>query len=391
MSAHPTYNEEVRQFIADRYEELGHASRHMRTLYDARIHGKFTRHHTTTVSETIADHLNAHFSADPDLPDLDEWDGFNTPQRIYQAAGGDGLVFWAVISSGVVTGVTMDSTGSDYTRPPVLSLVTLPADDPTTVASIRPIMGEVTGCSITDEGDDYTSAPTVVISDPDDADGTTATMAVYRGKVNTVSLNTGGSSYDADATVTIGAPDSGSDNATADITVVSGAITDITLTHAGSGYTSSVSVTVNSNAGSGATFGTSIDDSVVAGCYIIEKGSGYTTTPTATMSGGGGSGATFGVTFRDDIVKDIAVSAGGSGYSTSPYPTETVTLALPAAPASTEAQTEDDNYIPAGWSSTAQDTNDTDQREVYRSERPGRLGLWDEWEDPTVFDTYSST
>ena len=387
-----TYNEDVRQFILDRYEELGHAARHMRVLHDARIHGKFTRHHTTTVSETIADHLNLHFSADPALPDLEEWDGFNTPQRIYQAAGGDGLVFWANYDgSGAVTSVTMDSTGSDYTRPPVLSLVVLPGDEPTTVADLRPVMGEVTGCSITNEGDDYTSAPTVTISNPDDADGTQATMAVYRGKVNTVSLNTGGSAYDSDATVTIGAPDNGSDNATADITVVSGAITDITLTHAGSGYTSNVSVTVNSTGGSGATFGTSIDDSVIAGCYIIEKGSGYTTTPTATMSGGGGSGATFGVTFTDDIVKDIEVEAGGSGYSAAPYPTETVTLALPAAPASTEAQTEDDNYVPAGWETSPQTTNATDQREVYRSERPGRLGLHDEWEDPTLFDTYSST
>ena len=383
-----TYNEDVRAFIAARYEELGHASRHMRTLHDARIHGKFTRHHTTTVSETIAAHLNEHFSADPDLPDLGEWDGFNTPQRVYQAAGGDGLVFWANQSSGVITSVTMDSTGSGYTRPPVLSLA-LAEGEPGSGVELRPIMGEVTGCSITNEGDDYTSAPTVTISNPDDADGTQATMAVYRGKVNTVSLNTGGSSYDADATVTIGAPDQGSDNATADITVVSGAITDITLTHPGSGYTSNVSVSVNSNAGSGATFGTSIDDSVIAGCYIIDKGAGYTTTPTATMSGGGGSGATFGVTFRDDIVKDIEIVAGGSGYSTDPYPTETVTLALPAAPASTEAQTEDDNYIPDGWSATSQTPNDTDQREVYRSERHGRLSLWDEWEDPTLYAEYS--
>ena len=75
----PTYNEEVRQYILDRYEELGHAARHIRALYDARTHGKFTRHHTTTVAETIAAHLNVHFSGDADLPDLSTWGRLQHP------------------------------------------------------------------------------------------------------------------------------------------------------------------------------------------------------------------------------------------------------------------------------------------------------------------------
>ena len=101
------------------------------------------------MSETIAAHLNVHFSGDADLPDLSTWEGFNTPQRVYQSGGGDGLIFWANQSGGVITDVTLDnnSDGQGYTYPPVLTLVTLPADDPTTVAELRPVMGEATGCS----------------------------------------------------------------------------------------------------------------------------------------------------------------------------------------------------------------------------------------------------
>ena len=393
MSDHQTYNEEVRQYILDRYEELGHAAREMRVLYDARGYGKFTRRHTTVVRDLITAHLNEHFSGDADLPDLDEWDGFNRPQYIYSTGGGTGLIFWANQSGGVITDVSIDnnSDGQGYTYPPVLTLVTLPANDPTTVAELRPVMGEVTGCSITDEGDDYTSAPTVTISSPDDAEGIQATMEVIRGKVTSVSVNTAGSGYDADATVTIGSPDTGSDSATADITVVSGSIDSITLTHAGSGYTSATSITVNTTGGSGATFGSSYDDSVIAGCYIVLPGAGYTTQATATMSGGGGSGATFAVEMDSTVINKVHVVSGGAGYTNNPYPTETITPGLPDAPDSTEAQMEDDYYEPAGWTTSQPDTNTTDARYIYRSEREGRQGGWQEWEDPTVVDTYSST
>lgn len=388
----PIYNEDVRQFIADRYEALGHANRLMRELHDARERGMYTSRHTTAVRDEIAKYLELHFEDDEALPDLSEWDGDNTPQRVYSAAGGDGFVFWLNYDdSGTATSTIIDKNGSGYTRPPTLSVV-LAEGEPGSGLDLRAVMGEVSGCSITDEGDDYTSAPTVTISAPDDDDGTRATMGVYRGKVTSVSITAGGTGYDDGATLSIGAPDSGSDNATADLTVEDGVITGVELTHPGSGYTSSpVSATVaNSTGGSGATFDLSIDASVIAGCYIIEKGAGYLTTPTVSMSGGGGTGAAFDLLIDTGIVKDIEIVDGGSGYSTDPYPTETVTLTLPGAPASTDAQLEDAGYVPEGWSPAPQVPNDTDAREVYRSERTGRIDLWGEWGTPTVYDTYEA-
>ena len=262
------YNEDIREFILERYEELGRASAHMRALHDARRHGKFTQHYTTEVRDTIAAHLEEHFEDDPALPDLSLWDGLNTPQRIYRTGGGTGLAFSATQTSGFITSIVVDTVGVGYTHPPVLTLVTLPDDAPTTEATLRPIMGEVISCSITAEGDDYTSTPTATVSAPNDAQGTQATMTVRRGKVSAVSVTAGGTSYDDDATVIISTPDTGTDTATADITVESGVITSITLTHPGSGYTSSASLTINSTSGSGATLSVSIDDSAIAGCSI---------------------------------------------------------------------------------------------------------------------------
>ena len=385
-----TYNEEVLSYIIDRHRMLGVARKEAEALLEAKNHDKFTAAYTTEMVDKITAGLNIHFSADGNMPDLSVWSGDNTPQRIYQAAGGHGLVFYDNYTSGVLTSTTLDNGGDYYTRPPTIAL----AHDNGTGAEVRAIMGEVIGCVITDEGDDYTSAPTVTISSPDDSDGTQATMAVYRGKVMSVTVTAGGTGFVDGDTVTIGSPDNGSDTATADVVVAAGVVTEINVTHAGSGYTGVPSATLNSTAGTGATITVVIDDSVVAGCYIIEAGAGYTTLPTATMSGGGGSGATFGLNFNPGIVTDVHVVAGGSGYDVgvSGYPTITITPTAPATPAaSTTAQKADNSYTAPGWTRDEIDLNDTNQRFEWRSERTGSLEDWSDFGAPTLSATYSST
>ena len=390
MTTDAAYNEDILEYIIARHRMLGVARKEAEALLDAKNHDKFTAGYTTEMRDKIAGYLGTHFSNDANMPDLTTWTGANTPQRIYQAAGGDGLVFYDNYTSGVLTSTTMDNGGDHYTRPPTIVLTHVNG----TGAEVRAIMGEVIGCVITDEGDDYTSAPTVTISSPDDSDGTQATMAVYRGKVMSVTVDSGGTGFVDGDTVTIGGPDNGSDTATADVVVAAGVVTEINVTHAGSGYTGVPSATLNSTAGTGATTTVVIDDSVIAGCYIIEAGAGYTTLPTATMSGGGGSGATFGLNFNPGIVKDFEIVAGGSGYDvgTSGYPTITITPTAPATPAaSTNAQDADDAYTPAGWTRGGINLNDTDQRFEWRSERTGSLGDWGDFGVPTLSSEYSST
>ena len=89
------------------------------------------------------------------------------------------------------------------------------------------------------------------------------------------------------------------------------------------------------------------------------------------------------------VINKVFVVSGGAGYTDSPYPTETIEPGLPAAPASTEAQMEDNDYVPTGWVTEKPSTNATDARYTYRTERIGRLGSWDDWEDPTIVDEYT--
>ena len=394
------YNEDIREYVIARYDALGNASRHMRALMTAKDHDKFTSTYTTVMRDVIAEYLELHHSADANLPDLDEWAGLNAPQRIYQLAGGhvgdgaqnsSGFWFWDNYVSNVLDNCTISAGqhGSGFERAPTLTLDHVNG----TGASVRAVMGWVTGCAITDEGDDYTSAPTVTISAPDDAQGVTATMSVYRGKVATLSITAGGSGYAAGDTVTVGgADDNSSGTATATLTIAAGVVTGITITDAGSGYTNVPGVTFNTSTGTGATGTATIDDSVIAGCYITNQGTGYTTQPTATMSGGGGSGATFSVDFDDSVVGSVYVVAGGSGYDVgvSGYPEMTI-VPTPefALSTSTTAQMADDGYVPSGWSGTKLAPSAT-VRNVLRSERTGYLGNWSEWSAPFIGQEYTA-
>ena len=391
-----TYNEDVRKFVHDRYEELGEAARHILTLQDARTHGKFTRRHTTVVRDLISAHLNEHFSADDALPDLTLWEGFNTPERAYLAEGGEigdsssdsGFFFWDNYTGGVLTSATIPSgkNGSNFVRAPTIAI----EDDNGSGAAVRAIMGWVDSCDIVNEGDDYTSSPTVTVSTPDDVNGTQATVGVYRGKITGAAVTATGSGYSAGDTISFGAPDEGSDYALADLIIESGAVLGVAIRSPGSGYTSSVSGTINSTTGTGATVSVSYDDSVIAGCYVISRGAGYTTTPTVTMSGGGGTGAQFTTSFDPGVVAAVHVASGGTGYGTDPYPTLTITPTAPDVATSTTAQLILDGYIPDGWTDILLDTDDSYRRYIWRIERTGRVGSWSEWDTPTLVAEYSS-
>ena len=201
----PVYNEDVRQFILDRYEELGHASREMRTLYDARTHGKFTRRHTTVVRDIIAVHLNEHFTGDTSLPDLSTWEGFNTPQRAYKAEGGHGLALTFTLSSNAVSTVGVTDGGEGYARPPTIILTDPnPFANPTD-ADLEAMLGVVTGVAVDTGGDGYTSAPTVALTAPDDLSGVqaTATATVTGGAVSSVTMTENGSGYASAPTATL--------------------------------------------------------------------------------------------------------------------------------------------------------------------------------------------
>ena len=183
-------------------------------------------------------------------------------------------------------------------------------------------IGSVGLIAVSSPGSGYTSAPNVVISAPNDANGVqavaTATIVTGSGGIRSVYVTSGGSGYTAVPDVTIGAPNiTGGTQATAVASISAGAVVSIAVVEAGSGYTSIPAVTFSSGA---ATANAVISTGGVSTVSLTNAGSGYTSSPTITFSGGGGSGANAIaqiVTFRTGTVS-ILLNNGGSGYTSAP-------------------------------------------------------------------------
>ena len=183
-------------------------------------------------------------------------------------------------------------------------------------------IGSVGLIAVSNPGSGYTSAPNVVISAPNDANGVqavaTATIVTGSGGIRSVFVTSGGSGYTAVPDVTIGAPNiTGGTQATAVASISAGAVVSIGVVEAGSGYTSVPAVTFSSG---GATANAVISTGGVSSVSLVNAGSGYTSSPTITFSGGGGSGANAIaqiVTFKTGTVS-ILLNNGGSGYTSAP-------------------------------------------------------------------------
>jgi len=183
-------------------------------------------------------------------------------------------------------------------------------------------IGSVGLIAVSNPGSGYTSAPNVVISAPNDANGVqavaTATIVTGSGGIRSVFVTAGGSGYTAVPDVTIGAPNiTGGTQATAVASISAGAVVAISVVEAGSGYTSVPAVTFSSGS---ATANAVISTGGVSSVSLTNAGSGYTSSPTITFSGGGGSGANAIaqiVTFKTGTVS-ILLNNGGSGYTSAP-------------------------------------------------------------------------
>jgi len=183
-------------------------------------------------------------------------------------------------------------------------------------------IGSVGLIAVSNPGSGYTSAPNVVISAPNDANGVqavaTATIVTGSGGIRSVFVTSGGSGYTAVPDVTIGAPNiTGGTQATSVASISAGAVVAISVVEAGSGYTSVPAVTFSSGS---ATANAVISTGGVSSVSLTNAGSGYTSSPTITFSGGGGSGANAIaqiVTFKTGTVS-ILLNNGGSGYTSAP-------------------------------------------------------------------------
>jgi len=183
-------------------------------------------------------------------------------------------------------------------------------------------IGSVGLIAVSNPGSGYTSAPNVVISTPNDANGVqataTASIVIGSGGIRSVFVTSGGSGYTAVPDVTIGAPNiTGGTQATAVASISAGAVVSITVVDAGSGYTSIPTVSFSSGSAAATAV---ISTGGVSSVFLTNAGSGYTSSPTITFSGGGGSGANAIAqiaTFKTGTVS-ILLNNGGSGYTSAP-------------------------------------------------------------------------
>ena len=155
-------------------------------------------------------------------------------------------------SDDIVTGITISNSGNNYTSTPTVTIdPPAPSVRATAVAitSTTGAFSSVKKIYITNPGAGYTTIPNVYLSSSTGV-GATATAEIdttYAG-IATVSITNDGSGYNYSPSVTFSAPNSvgvGTTVATGIANISSaGIVTSVYLTHAGVGYTSAPTVTI---------------------------------------------------------------------------------------------------------------------------------------------------
>jgi hypothetical protein len=155
-------------------------------------------------------------------------------------------------------------------------------------------IGSVAQIGITNGGINYTSAPVVTISAPNQAGGVQAraVCTISGNAVNSITLIEAGSGYTSPPTITFSGGGGSNAAAIASVLTFATGTVSATVTNGGTGYTSAPTVSFSGGGGTGAAGTAIISGGSVTQIIMTNPGSGYTSNPTVTLSGGGGTGAT---------------------------------------------------------------------------------------------------
>jgi hypothetical protein len=155
------------------------------------------------------------------------------------------------------------------------------------------------------------------------------TNLIFIGSVGQIGIVKGGSAYTSAPAVIISAPNSANGvQATAVATITANVVSSITITEAGTGYTSSPTVTFNGGGGSGANAVSGITTFATGTVSVLVTagGTGYTNASnlTVTIAGGGGANAAGQGIVAGGIVTQVVMTNVGSGYTNSSNITVTI-------------------------------------------------------------------
>ena len=157
-------------------------------------------------------------------------------------------------------------------------------------------IGSVGSIGLVSGGTGYTSAPSVVISAPNQANGiqATAIATVSANAVSFVSLLEAGSGYTAAPTITFNGGGGSGANAVASIITFAQGTVSVLVTNGGVGFTSNPNVAISGGGGTNAAGQAIVSGNILTQVIMTNNGTGYTNSSNITVSitGGGGSNAT---------------------------------------------------------------------------------------------------
>lgn len=159
-------------------------------------------------------------------------------------------------------------------------------------------VGAVGAIGIVSGGSGYTSAPAVIISAPNQANGVQALAfaTVTGGSVSSITITEAGTGYTSTPTVTLSGGGGTGANAVASLTTFAQGTVAVLVTNGGAGYTNAANTTVTITGGGGtnAAGQAIVGGNIVTQVIMTNVGSGYTNSANITVSitGGGGSNAT---------------------------------------------------------------------------------------------------
>jgi hypothetical protein len=159
-------------------------------------------------------------------------------------------------------------------------------------------IGSVGQIGIVQKGSGFTSAPAVIISAPNSANGVqaTAVATITANTVSSITITEAGTGYTSSPTVTFNGGGGSGANAVAGITTFATGTVSVLVTAGGTGYTNASNLTVTIAGGGGANAAGQgiVSGGIVTQVVMTNVGSGYTNASniTVTIAGGGGTNAT---------------------------------------------------------------------------------------------------
>jgi len=253
---------------------------------------------------------------------VDDGASYTSPPSV-AFIGGEPIEFaqGTAVLSAIVASITVQEGGSGYA--PGSTIITLiSGDTPDVVATAEAVIdfgnysagvtpGVITSITVLTSGSGYPTPPVVSIAGVGSNASATANIS---GVVESITITNPGRGYQTTPTVSFSGGGGSGVSGTASLT---GSVISLTVADGGYGWTSTPTLSFTGGGGTSATATVTAMDTVLDTITITDSGSQYTSNPAISVSGGGGTG----IVLRsriDGVVTSVTVTDPGGSFATSP-------------------------------------------------------------------------